>query len=373
MPVVNGYEVANFYDVIRIIRKSRGEHINIEYRLDDENAGAINYAKLPRSSGSTLKPFVFGLGMTERGFTGATLLNDKGLALKIRRGVYTPQNYDEQFLGPILYRDALANSRNIPALHVLQEVGLNRTYSFFHTLGLVPNNNLADYYGVGMAIGGIYVSLEQLMQAYGVLANDGFDFQLTWFTQKQTSGFSKSLIPEAVARQLTLFLSDPLARLPSFARMDNLEYPFPVAVKTGTSQGYRDAWTIAYSKKYLVGVWIGHHDHIPMKNISGGKSAAKIAKQVMMSLHQEDADGLQDISFPAPRGYKTFRICKLTGKLASDGSPYVSDEWFLPGTEPVEKSDVFRYFAIDVRNGLLATNDCPDEVVVVKKFINQPY
>ncbi|MBI2840140.1 MAG: hypothetical protein HYX75_17630, partial [Acidobacteria bacterium] len=130
----------------------------------------FHYAEAPRSSGSTLKPFIYGLGMEVKGYTAATLLTDTGLALDAHAGAYTFKNYDESFLGPILYRNALGNSRNIPAAQVLQAVGIDVAYRHLCDLGLIRVRENPARYGLGMSIGGLYVTLADLVRAYGILA-----------------------------------------------------------------------------------------------------------------------------------------------------------------------------------------------------------
>src|SRR5262249_1728747 len=163
------------------------------------------------------------------------------------------------------------------------------------------------------AIGGLEITLEHLMRAYTALANDGMLSDLSWRANQYST--PKRIFSEDTARQITLFLSDPMARLPGFPRMGATEYPFPVAVKTGTSYAHRDAWAVAYSTKYIVGVWVGHPDYLPMNSLSGYRSAASLVQKVMISLHPGEKDGLEDVSFPAPRGYTPVRICGLTGKV----------------------------------------------------------
>jgi penicillin-binding protein 1C len=334
-------------------------YLGSEDYLDKDNKGAIDYARIPRSSGSTLKPFIYAMGMSEKGFTAATVLTDVGLALDSRTGGYTVKNYDETYLGPILYRNALANSRNVPAVHVLEAVGVEEAYNGLQRLGLVRRWRDPKNYGLTLAIGGLSVRLWDLVGAYGVLANEGKAFDLTWFPNPAPIAHPTQIISEDVARQITLFLSDPMARLPSFPRMGWLEYPFPVAVKTGTSKNYRDAWCVAYSRKYMVGVWVGHPDYYGMKRRCGADSAAMVVHKVMETLHPDEMAGLSDLSFPPPRGYAARRIDLLSGKLARQDTPYVAFEWFKPGTEPAEETDVYRNVTIDTRTGLPAADDCP--------------
>jgi len=349
--------------------KIRGYLGSTEFR-DVENKGSIDYALVPRSSGSVLKPFIYGLGMWLKGYTGATLLSDVGLLLDPRRGGYKIRNYDGGHLGPILYRNALANSRNIPAVEVLQSVGIDNAYSHLWDLGLVHRWNDPSRYGVSLALGGLSVSLFDLVRAYGVLASGGTAFELEWV---QTATLPRRpaarIIPEDVARQITLFLSDPMARLPSFPRLGWLEYPFPVAVKTGTSQGFRDAWCVAYSQRFIVGAWVGHPDNAPMKRRCGADSAAMIVHKVMKTLHPEEMKGLSDFSFPPPRGFVARRIDMLSGKAARDDTPYGALEWFKPGTEPVQLTDVYQERTLDTRSGRVAGPDCPPEYRQRKRYV----
>jgi penicillin-binding protein 1C len=328
---------------------------------DPTGRGAIDYARVPRSPGSALKPFIYGLGLSVRGFTGATILSDVGLLLDPRRGRYDIHNYDGGHLGPILYRHALANSRNIPAFEVLNSVGVERAYRHLQELGLVRRWRDPAQYGLSLALGSMHVTLFDLVRAYGVLASGGTAFDLGWSAAARPRRHRARTIPEDVARQITSFLSDPIARLPSFPRMGWLEYPFPVAVKTGTSQGFRDAWCVAYSRTRLVGAWVGHADNAPMKRRCGADSAAAIVHRVMAALHPEEMRGLNDVAFAPPRGWIARRIDMLSGKLARDDTPCATPEWFAPGTEPVELTDAYREVTVDALTGRAAGPDCPPE------------
>ncbi|MEJ2508375.1 MAG: penicillin-binding protein 1C [Gammaproteobacteria bacterium] len=307
-------------------------------------SGAIDYARVPRSPGSTLKPFIYALALDRGTITPATVLDDLPLAgLPIR-------NADRRFLGPLLPRQALANSRNVPAIRVVRSLGVDETYGFLHLLRLHPDAAPPAHYGLGLAIGAMPVTLEQLVSAYTVLADDGVQRPLRWFVDAP-SGEHRRLLSTAVAREVGLFLSDPTARLPSFPRMGTTEYPFPVAVKTGTSQGYRDAWTVAYSTRYLVGVWTGDPDERPMNHLSGAGSAADLAQRIMLSLHADQSEGLQDLSFPKPPGYVPVRLCATSGELPGALCQRTFREWLAPGQVPhaVDKSHVL--VSLDRRSG----------------------
>ena len=350
-------------------------YLGSDFYADTDFSGAINYVITPRSAGSTLKPFIYALGMETGAFSPASVLADVPFNLVHSRGQYSIANYDERHLGPMLYRKALANSRNVPAVHVLKAVGLAKTYDLFRQLGLAKDDRSASVYGLGLAIGGLYVTLEDLVAAYGVLGVDGRAFRLRWFeaTDEETP---TQLIPEDVARQITLFLSDPLARLPTFTRMGPLEYPFPVAVKTGTSQGFRDAWTVAYSSKYIVGAWIGHPDHERMKQVAG-LDAARLVKEILLFLHPKERRGVAETPFPPPQlhqdsgdsvGYQLVELCPLSGELVTEACSETVLEYLPSGTEPTASCPVHQMFAVDRRTGALADPTTPPERMEIRSY-----
>ena len=354
-------------------------YLGSDMYADPDFAGAINYATIPRSAGSTLKPFIYALGLETEAFSPTSVLADLPFHLSYPGGQYSVANYDERHLGPLLYRKALANSRNVPAVHVLKTVGLAKTYDLFRQLGLAEDDRSASTYGLGLSIGGLYVTLEDLVAAYGVLGNDGKAFRLHWFEHPDEETPAQ-LIPEDIARQITLFLADPLARLPTFRRMGPLEYPFPVAVKTGTSQGFRDAWAVAYSSKYIVGAWIGHPDHERMKRVSG-LDAALLVKEILLFLHPKQRRGVDEELFPPPQlhgnsgqpaEYQLIELCPLSGELASATCAEAVLEYFPHGTEPKNACSIHQSFAVDRRTGALAGPATPPERIEIRSYAVLP-
>ncbi|MFT5960780.1 MAG: penicillin-binding protein 1C, partial [Burkholderiaceae bacterium] len=332
--------------------------------FDRGQAGALDFARTPRSPGSTLKPFFYALALERGQITPATILDDLPV------GVEGIANADRTYLGPLLPRQALANSRNIPMARMLKDMGVDEGYSFLRDLDLHHNEQDARHYGLGLTIGAMPVTLEHLVQAYSVLANDGKWRSLNWYPGQ--AGTARQLISPGVARLVTLHLADASARLPSFPRMGNTEYPFPVALKTGSSQGLRDAWTLAYSRHYLIGVWIGHADARPMHEVTGAGNAAELARQVLTLLHRDEQHGTADVSFPRPMGYLPVSICALTGKRATSACDLSFEEWFKPGQEPQQDDDAHLRLGIDIRNGLLAHAGTPARYAELRTFINLP-
>jgi penicillin-binding protein 1C len=175
-------------------------------------------------------------------------------------------------------------------------------------------------------------TLADVVRAYGALANDGMIEDLVWYQGQRTAPARRVMSP-ATARLITLFLSDPMARLPSFPRMGAVEYPFPVAVKTGTSQGFRDAWTVAYSRDFTVGVWTGRPDSGEMRGLGGSSSAAKLARAILQELHGRSPDAAPR-AFPTPDGYAPREVCTTTGALAEDDCGSTLREWLAARAAP---------------------------------------
>ncbi|WP_245441551.1 transglycosylase domain-containing protein [Rhizobium vallis] len=293
----------------------------------DRHAGAFDYTRTQRSPGSTLKPFIYALGF-ENG-----VLKPTDMLLDLPEGASGIGDADREFLGPMLPRQALANSRNVPATNLLRSIGLETTFRFLRELGLHDLETPADYFGLSMAIGSLPTRLDKLMRAYGALANDGQLRDLRWaFEQPQPQ--SVRVISLDTARLITSFLSDPQARLPSFHRYGSLEYPFPVAIKTGTSQGYRDAWAMAYSEKVIVGVWIGRGDSGTMNRMTGAGSAARLVHAVIDRVHGNKPGDIADARFPTPPDRKPMQVCVVNGQTNDNSCSQTLVEWLKPDETP---------------------------------------
>lgn len=335
--------------------------------FDAFHSGAIDYTQIKRSSGSILKPFIYALAL-ERGVIDAnTVIDDLPMTQ------YPFRNSDHRFLGPMLPRQALGNSRNIPAIRVLNRVGLDETYGVFGRLSLHRNRYPARRFGQGMAVGSLSVRLEDVVRAYSMLANEGRYRDLQWLVKTNASNSTGDpMFSPEVARLITLFLSDPSARLPTFPRMGTTEYAFPVALKTGTSQGYRDAWTVAYSNHYIVGVWVGHALPQPMDGLNGAGSAAVLARKILLHLHAGQQHGLSDLSFPPPDHYVRVDLCAGSGKRAGPACEFAFQEWMPKGKVPHQVDDMYVRMAVDTRTGLPAAQDTPSRFTQVQTLVNLP-
>lgn len=283
----------------------------------------IDFTREFRSPGSTLKPFLYAIGL-DRG-----LITPQQIAADAPERASGISNADHDFLGNLLPRQALANSRNVPAAALLRQIGLQPAFDALRRLGLHDRSGSPERFGLAMAIGALPTTLERLMRAYATLADDGRDRPLAWFAGAPAP--ATQLIGLDAARLVGRFLSDPIARLPSFPRYGSSEYPFAVALKTGTSQGYRDAWTLAWSRDYVVGVWVGRGDAGPMTRLSGARAAAGLAQEVMLHLHGSLRTDLVAGEFAPPPGRVPTELCARTGRPAGPDCAEQLTEWVHPG------------------------------------------
>ncbi|MCB1524209.1 MAG: transglycosylase domain-containing protein [Rhodoblastus sp.] len=299
----------------------------------DRHAGAFDFTRVQRSPGSTLKPFLYALAL-ERG-----VIKPTDIMADLPEGASGVNNADGMFLGPLLPRQALANSRNVPATNLLKQTGLENSFRFLHDLGLHNVEAPAENFGLSMAIGSLPTTLERLVRAYSALAEDGKLADLV-YARGQPQREPRRLLSADSARLVTSFLSDPVARLPSFSRYGATEYNYPVALKTGTSQGYRDGWIVTYSEKVIVGVWVGRGDAGPMKGVGGATAPARIAHALLDAIHRVKPGDITAGRFPPPPGRVAVDICATSGKVSTGACGQTLTEWVRPDEMPAKAEAV---------------------------------
>jgi penicillin-binding protein 1C len=296
------------------------------------DGGQINGAWHPHSPGSAVKPFTYQLAF-EKGWTPASIIADLPIEFSTTSGTYKPENYDRRLYGPVTCRTALGNSLNISAVKVLQGIGgpavlLER----LRKLGLTTLDQEAEHYGLGLTIGNAPVRLLELTQAYATLARLGISRPWTLRADAPASEAVR-LLGEAECFLIADILSDNQARLLTFGPHSPLRFPFPVAVKTGTSSTYRDNWTLGFTPEFTVGVWAGNFDNTPMQDVSGVTGAAPIFRDIFEELHSQPGTKW----YETPVGVAKGRIDPRTGRrlTAQSPTPRLSrDEVFIIGTEP---------------------------------------
>lgn len=322
--------------------------------FDAAKAGQVNMAIQPRQPGSALKPFLYAAAL-EHGFTAASELLDVPTSFQTPTGLYTPGNYDRKFHGPVSLRVALASSYNVPAVRTLNELGIDALLEMANRFGL-RTLTAAESYGLSLTLGGGDVRLIDLTNAYGALANGGQLVQPYAVTRvRDSSGKVLYEHPEAVAVRvlspenayiISDILSDPDARTPGFGEVTPLQLTFPAAVKTGTTTGFKDNWTVGYTPELAVGVWVGNTDDRAMENISGVSGAAPIWRDVMETAAERTA-----MTWPGPpAGLVLAAVCAPTGLKPGPACASPAQEWFVAGTQPAQTE---QYYVRGSDGGLL--------------------
>lgn len=237
----------------------------------------------PRQPGSTLKPLLYALAM-EHGWDADTLIDDSPLAERVNRGLHQYRNYSRTHYGAVTLREALGNSLNIPAVKALQFVGGAAFLERLHHLGMHSLSEHPNVYGDGLALGNGEVSLYELVQAYTALAAEGRWQPLTVFAEDLEPRMLQRAYSPQVARAVNAILADPAARQLEFGEGGVLRFPAATAVKTGTSSDYRDAWTVAYDGRYVVGVWVGNLSGRETEGVTGARGPALLTRSLLAAL-----------------------------------------------------------------------------------------
>ena len=313
-----------------VLDNERGEWLAWEGSgdyFDAAHGGTINGPLTPRQPGSALKPFTYALAF-EKGFSPASVLPDVPMHFPTAEPgiVYSPRNYDGRYRGPLLARTALAGSENVPAVALAAQVGIADLLRFLRRAGFSTFDRTAAHYGLGLTLGNAEVRLDELVAAYAAFARAGQWRQPTFLRSDSNRGEPRQVLSPRTAFWVSDILADAEARAYIFGRGNSLELPFPVAVKTGTSQAYHDNWTIGFTRRVAVGVWVGNFDRRPLRNSSGVTGAAPIFQSVMLAAHARAAAG-EDALLAADAGLQQREICGLSGEAAHAWCPLRRREW----------------------------------------------
>ena len=383
LATLQGRNVTN--SAVIAIRPSTGEILAMVGSADfysEAISGQVNMALSPRQPGSAIKPLTF-VAAFEKGWTPSTLIWDVPSSFTPSgqpndpMPAYEPVNYDGRFHGPVTLRSALANSFNIPAVKALQYVGIyddpltpkaDGLISFAQRLGITTLTR-TDY-GLSLTLGGGDVTLLELTSAYGIFANGGLKVSPVAITRitdytgttlleyKPPSG--DPVVRSEHAYLISSILSDNEARAPMFGSNSVLNLPFEVAVKTGTTNDYRDNWTIGYTPDVAVGVWVGNADYTPMQSTTGLTGAAPIWSTVMQSAVSILTGG-NSTPFVRPANVVEKVICAVSGTEPSEWCPSQRSEIFAGDQLPLTATqDLWSKAKIDTWTNLAASSFCSD-------------
>lgn len=367
------------------IRPNTGEILAMVGSVDFYNeaiSGQVNMAINPRQPGSSIKPLTY-IAAFEKGWTPGTLIWDVPSEFP-PSGIpndpspkYIPVNYDGRFHGPVTVRTALANSYNVPAVKALNFVGIYDDPTTTAQDGFI---NLAQRmgistltrqdYGLSLTLGGGEVTLLEMTNAYATLANNGRRVPAVAITRildkdgnevfRYNQPAGDQVIRAEHAYLISSILSDNEARSPAFGANSVLNLPFTAAAKTGTTNDFRDNWTLGYTPDLAVGVWVGNADYTPMVNTSGLTGAAPIWSEYMQTAVNQITGG-NPSPLSRPGGIVDHVICAISGTLPSEWCPLQRTESFAADQPPLPREeDLWQRLELDTWTGLRASQECGD-------------
>ena len=321
--------------------------------FDRDISGQVDGVAARRSPGSLLKPFIYALAVEDGLIHPMSMLKDA----RISFGTYSPENSDSEFYGPILAAQALVKSRNIPAIGLLNAIGIGRFLDFLEAGGVAGLSG-AWRYGVSIAMGGAEATMMEIAGLYAMLANLGepHDVRKTLEAPKKTRA-------RMLSREAAFLVLDMLGNNAAPSSAVPYAKPRPGGArhyyKTGTSSSYRDAWSAGVFGSYVLVVWIGNFDGTPNNHFSGPRAAAPLYFALANTV-QDYYRPVYDHDFLRPgMNISIVDMCDGVGDLPGRFCPKVAPSYFIPGKSPIKVSDVHRPVAINKKTGLRSCSYSP--------------
>jgi penicillin-binding protein 1C len=309
--------------------------------------GQVDGVVAKRSPGSTLKPFVYALAIDQGILHPQTVLRD----LPSSFGPFSPENFDGRFFGPISAETALIRSRNVPAVWVNNQLTQPTLYQFLQSAGIREMKS-ESYYGLALALGGGDVTMEELAGLYAMLANGGMLRPLRTVLRSTAAAGVRLLSPEAS------FITVDMLRHNQRPDADGavpIRTRWPAAWKTGTSWGFRDAWSAGIVGPYVLVVWIGDFRGQGNPAFVGVDAAAPLFFRIVDALNISQPDVQAPAAVP-PEGVRRLAVCVDSGDLPNADCPHTVDTWYIPAKSPIRVSQLHRAVGLDPITGRPA---CP--------------
>ena len=310
--------------------------------FDDDIFGQVNGTHARRSPGSVLKPFVYALGMEQGTIHPRSVLRDAPVAFS----AYSPENFDGRYAGPLSATDALVRSRNIPALLVAAKLDRPTYYQFLVGAGVdLPQPE--SYYGLGLVLGTGEVTLDEVAALYAALANHGMLRPLRRRLDDVVLPPVRVLSEEASWLVLDMLAKNPR---PTSPHLPTADARLPLPWKTGTSWGFRDAWSAGIIGPYVLVVWVGDFTGRSNPEFVGIKTAAPLFFSVVDALAAHDRT-LASPLWPRPQSVVKVDVCNESGQLPGADCPHRRPTWFIAGRSPTAACEIHRAFDIDTTTG----------------------
>jgi penicillin-binding protein 1C len=305
-----------------------------------------------RSPGSALKPFIYGLAIEQGLVIPATLVKDSPAVY----GEYTPENYGRNYLGPLSAEDALINSRNIPAINLARGIKPD----LYDLLAKAGTEGLRErgHYGLSLALGSAEVSLFQLAGLYSALGNGG----LLKPVSLRKGGKEDPSAVRILSRESAWIVRDMLRKnpRPGAPSIPASSGQAAVAYKTGTSIGYKDAWSIGLCGNCIVAVWVGNFDGSGNPAFLGREAATPLMFALFDAMKPDFSWLLEDGGDARPEGIAEVEVCELSGRMPGPDCPRLKKSLFIPGKSPIEACSIHQAAYIDRRTGLRTYDRDPD-------------
>ena len=316
---------------------------------DTINNGQIDGVQILNQPGSTLKPFLYALGI-EKGFLPNSVLPDIPQHFG-ESNIYQPMNFDNTFHGPVLLRVALASSMNVPAVYMINRLGVLNFADYLIDLGFESLQSQRENVGSGLALGNAEVSLMELTRAFSVFSKNGVWGPLTPFLEQSSdsdlvSEQNKIVMKPYTAGIIRDILSDNNSRYPGFGEDSIMETGFEAMFKTGTSNQFQNIWALGSTPEYTVGIWMGNFSGHTVIGRTGSSLPAAIAAEMLEIIHTEGA------VFGKVPDSKEVKLCTLSGLIPNAYTPSTYFE-FLPVDAEINISDWHIPDPLNPNNGAL--------------------
>lgn len=317
-----------------------------------EDEGQVDGVHAVRSPGSTLKPLLYSLAFDHGLTTPRRVITD----VPANFSGYAPENFDRKFHGSVTAKNALANSLNIPAVKLLDQMGIQTFLTQLKSGGFNQVGDDENKLGLSVILGGCGVKLEELVQLYSCFANQGKFYKIKW-TKGDTSTKKFQLLSPAAAYMTTEILTDHMRPDLPVNYESSMHIP-KVAWKTGTSYGRRDAWSIGYNMKYTIGVWVGNFNGVGVPELTGADIATPLLIDIFNSIDYNSSNDW----WRMPKGLDFRFVCSVTGKIPNDFCTDQVIDYFIPGISSNEKCDHLKEVLVSADESVSYCRNCmPDK------------
>jgi penicillin-binding protein 1C len=319
--------------------------------FDETISGQVDGTHSRRSPGSTLKPFIYAAALDQGLIHPETVLLDAPR----RFAGYNPENFDGEFAGPIKATEALARSRNVPAVALAAELVHPTFYELLKRGGVaLPHDE--SFYGLSLPLGGGEVTMEELVRLYATLANGGRWRPLRRIMERAVPSENSAaglrlFSPEAAFLTLDMLGHVPRPDIGTLAGEDGIYW------KTGTSMGFRDAWSVGVFDHFVLAVWVGNFDGHRNPVFVGRTCAGPLLFQIIDTLRAQGRAHPRPLPPPAGANLRRVDLCAVSGQLATDLCPHRITGWFIPGVSPIMPCEIHREIIVDTETGLRVPSD----------------